>query len=928
MGRIDEWKRASGGRMTRMAAPLMRRALLLCCALAVGFAVALAPAAASRASGAQGLKLLGRLPEPPGWKRSSSCSIVQLDAAARRMYYLCWDQSRSQAQLTAYDLSQKLPRPVQTANALPTGQVPSSISPYTTALDHRRHRLLLLASGVVGSEIYLFDLRSLRKVGVWDLSQSLPGFAVAGLTYAPQDDRLYLIGDEYGSTAISASMSGIGTKALAPGTSVVALDPRTGRPLWIRPVPQCQQVMMSFTAGALIARSDRQPALYFFCSTGGTIDFNPFPGEAGLVRLGVSKTTSENTALKLPIEFFPVSGSYSAGNAHTGIAAFDPGTDRFFVQSLAAATPGTWVFDGTLSAWVGFITAPNADDHYLGLDTSTGHFYMGGDGSTHPGWLLVADARITPVPQGTTYPYTPQLFIPVDPRTHRLFVSMDLSAIGGKKGQVGYVVLQDDTPQSRPLQPINYDAQTSNVPEGPRTITTFAGDIDGYGVRMALVGGLGGAVSDFHDVISGISTGLNLGDRGLMGARVSSVDLREVGASATAQSAESDTATDSDRGGIQQQLQTHGAQQAAALLNWPWVPATCLDSGGRTPPQRQSGPGGTAEVRCDLSKGTAQASASFGGFRASDQGVKVSVASASFSTNVMRDQSSGAVTRSTAIANGIDVAVPHAGELTIAKVVSVGETRAHGRPDTTGAGWARLLEGVVVRDAKGKVVASYDRCATDSRPGRRSHTRPDDCTTMQRTINDTFGTRVRFDLPSPQIIATPRGAFAGIQQSDAAYLQGQTVYGQGTAFHDESLGQRAVPAVQIAVFNDSSGQSRLLLQLAAIQASSIYTISLPTYGGPPLPTTPSVGGTSVRVPVSTGSGGGVASGPVRPGPAPIGPTSTTTARTSSGGSIVGVLIRTPKEALLTAGMWVLFILAAVAVVRRRNLLDVLGGGGK
>src|SRR5439155_6677374 len=151
------------------------------------------------------------------------------------------------------------------------------------------------------SQIYLFDLRSLRKVGVWDLSQTLPGFAASGVTYAPQDDRVYLIGEMSGSTSASASSAGIGTKVVAPGTSVVALDPRTGKPLWIRPVPECQQVMLSFSAGALIARSDRVPALYFFCSTGGTIGFNPFPGEAGLVRLGVSKTKSENAALKLPI---------------------------------------------------------------------------------------------------------------------------------------------------------------------------------------------------------------------------------------------------------------------------------------------------------------------------------------------------------------------------------------------------------------------------------------------------------------------------------------------------------------------------------------------------------------------------------------------------------------------------------------------------
>ena len=100
----------------------------------------------------------------------------------------------------------------------------------------------------------------------------------------------------------------------------------------------------------------------------------------------------------------------------------------------------------------------------------------------------MADARITPVPQGTTFPYTPLLFIPVDPKTHRLFVNMDLSAIGGKKGQDGYAVLKDDTPESRPPQPINYDAQTSNVPEGPRTITLMCSQSPSWWLIHSLYG--------------------------------------------------------------------------------------------------------------------------------------------------------------------------------------------------------------------------------------------------------------------------------------------------------------------------------------------------------------------------------------------------------------------------------------------------------
>jgi hypothetical protein len=305
----------------------------------------------------------------------------------------------------------------------------------------------------------------------------------------------------------------------------------------------------------------------------------------------------------------------------------------------------------------------------------------------------------------------------------------------------------------------------------------------------------------------------------------------------------------------------------------------------------------------------------------------VSVASAGFSTNAVRDPGLGMVTKTTAVADGVEVAVPQAGELTIAKVVSEGTTQAHGRPGTTGASWSRVLEGVVVRDAKGKVVASHDRCVTDFQPGGHGATRPDDCATMERTINDTLGTRVRFDLPSPEVIATPKGAFAGIQQPDAAYLQGQTVYGQGTAFSDESLGQRAVPAVQIAVFNDNSGQSRLLLQLAAIQASSIYTISLPSEGGLPFLSPPSTSGVTGKLPATGGGPGPVTHGGGGMGPGGLGTGGSTPAPATTSGStvgrVVGVLIRSPKDALLMAGVWVLFLVAAWSVARRRTLIDVL-----
>ena len=381
-----------GGRWRRPARMLL---------VAVGLLILgqLVPANASAAP-ASGLRYVGLLPSPLAGPKSvgQDCNIAQIDPAGRRLYVLCTNFGFPKAYLTEYDISKRIPVPIRSVPALPSADIPGSISPYDTAFDGSRHRLLLLATNNTGaSVVHVIDLASLKQTGSWDLSRVAPGFAALGMTYAPRDGRVYLVGDLSGSPALASGV--LGSKVIGPATSVVALDARTGKLAWIRPVPQCQQVLLTLGTGALIARSSFRPALYFFCSTGGSLPpLSPYPGEAGVVRLTITRTTSENKALHFPVVFFPISGSYTNGN-QTGIAAFDPGSDRLFAQSLADSNPGAWVFDGRMSAWVGFIAAPHSDDFYLGIDCASGHYYMGGDASTSKAWVLVSDSRVTPVPQ-------------------------------------------------------------------------------------------------------------------------------------------------------------------------------------------------------------------------------------------------------------------------------------------------------------------------------------------------------------------------------------------------------------------------------------------------------------------------------------------------------------------------------------------------
>ena len=117
-----------------VVAPPVRRVLCAVGVFLVVLGLAVEAPSPAGAAGRSGLRLLGRLQQPPNWNTNSVCSIVQIDSASRRLYYLCENPYRAQAQLTEYDLSPTLPRPIKTANAIPLDQMPSSISPYTTAL--------------------------------------------------------------------------------------------------------------------------------------------------------------------------------------------------------------------------------------------------------------------------------------------------------------------------------------------------------------------------------------------------------------------------------------------------------------------------------------------------------------------------------------------------------------------------------------------------------------------------------------------------------------------------------------------------------------------------------------------------------------------------------------------------------------------------
>jgi hypothetical protein len=368
----------------------------------------------------------------------------------------------------------------------------------------------------------------------------------------------------------------------------------------------------------------------------------------------------------------------------------------------------------------------------------------------------------------------------------------------------GLVAFRDETPLASADTSPNYDDLTADLPEGPDTISTFAGSAKGFGARAFLVGGVGGLtaptrpglVGDIYDSLVGDVVAP--ADRGLWAGRVSSIDVRNVGATAEAQAVILDDVTNDQRRSAQRDAANAGAPDAAAsTLDWPWPAAFCLDSDEQPATDSSPNPSGRAEVSCDLKAQTVSASAA-GGIQSGD----VSVGAAAFTGSSARRVGDGVEVDSVATAHGIEIKAPGTGTLRIGDVRQHVRTRAAGRPGTASVRWEPSIEGVQVMDASGETVFA---CREDCDPHE-----------VAAQVNEVFSHVMRMRIPDSERIATPRGAFAAFREKMPEYVN-------DLVMNDDA--SRAVPAVHLEIYNDWDTKSRLVLQLAAVESSAIYGIS-------------------------------------------------------------------------------------------------------
>lgn len=898
--------------MSRPAQGLRYLATLIALVLVAGV-----PVAGARADDGEDLVVEGSFFVPQMHPQDRNAKPIFMDVEGRRLFV---QHGVSEKWLAEYDLNKN---PPQLIRDMPVNFIFGSFAPTpaTMSIDSARRKVFVLeflASGPGETEcpkcavIRSLDLKTLKfDQDYFNLSRQLPNYWAEGMTYSPVDHRIYTVGTLVGHPAYIFNALPVPPPAYP--VTMAAWDADDGSLLWHRTLTQCERTAFAEGVGAPLFRSTASASLYTPCVRADSQVVGSYPGQSGIIRLHIDPSAVDSSVTGTSAvdsfvtgtstwetDFFPISGTYTSGSGISGLTAFDPVSDRVFFTSQSAGSPGTWVLDGRISAWVGFVPGVKVNTDGLAVDPGTGRFFFkAGDGRQ----LVSSDGRLTPVPQGerSDLPQvssTGRTLWPFDPQTRRLFA----------RGQdPNSVVIVRDSRKPRGIPPpVNRDAMTDDVAEGADTVSGWTGIASGWGSRATLVGGWGGVREPIgHLNCLGVCAprelmeieGVSPGDRGVIAGSVPMLDLTDTSARAGARAIQPDTLTDDDYRTKQNELLiTAGFEQAQLddavrpLTNWPWSPQTCFDGGGMSAAPEESARLGEARVACDLESGKASAFSEAG--RVSLDVAELSINRSTFSSRAFRDPVRGIVTETTATARGVDLVVPQYGRLTIGRVTAVATTSAHGRSGSARATWESLVGDVTLTDASGKTVW---RCGESCDPAQ-----------VANAVNGQLGIKVRVRLPKPRMTQTRKGVFSSVAESDTDFYNGLITN------NDDS---RAVPALQILVLNDYGEKSRVDVQLAAIQASSTYWVKRPKTPrvSPPPGESPSpeatVKGTYFTDP------GDYATPPGDRGSVPV--------RVLRS---VLLLVRSPRDAVLVSLLFSLFGAAGASIWRRRQLAQLLERG--
>jgi hypothetical protein len=934
------------------------------------------PTAAAQASG---LETIGTLDtglahtDPLG-----ELSILGLATSKRRLYTAFRVGLRKH--IAAYDTSTDVPTLLRLSE--PDVISTNVITANTAFIDEQRNRALILGLGTgTLPVIEHVDLETLTDVGTWELTEVVPGFAPTGLTHDAPRDRVYLIGEFDGSAAAQDVVGFGGTTQFKQGAAVVALNAATGAVVWVTRLEGCDAPLNSGQSGAAIRLSGDRPLLYVFCMA-GKIGFQP-TGQGGLMRIDISDGADASGLLDLPTEFFPVSGNFSGDNFKSGNAGFDPVRERFFAHSLSDTTHGAWVFDGLRSSWIGFVAAPDNTNQWIGVDPVTGIHYMGGGDNFEPsGYVNVTDGGATRVPQGrlhddisvyhrptdeVTGPIAVVSDMVVDSATRRVFIAYTIPNTANVAGvaSYGFAVLRDSTAPITPPTSLELDELTHDLSDSDANLE-FSANTSGFGAQHAVVGGWENfytrvtvpIFAPAQDFVPPNPANIRYGNRGASTAFAGRVGIAQSGSSASAIASQPDDNTPADGENKSRDVTDQlPAGDVDDIDDFAYT--TCLDGIGE-PVRNEQGSEeepGHAVVNCDLEKLETTATVRFSG---GSGGGGVLVSRSSFDARTYRDPDRGVVAEAVAVADGVSFGEVGLGGMSIERVESRVTTSAKGLDGAANVRWERRVQGARSYDADG-TPSEPESCTTIVESGKEV-VHEGECGTLEKQLNDLFPNRFEIRFPMPEVVATPGGAFASIQETEMDFLSGQTT-------NNDQL--QMVPGVEITVFNDASQRGRLLTQLAAVKADATF-IRSPIYGFEPFggstgsadsaddagtTATQATGGqttsggqttdggqTTSGVPSYSGDSSvppAIADGP--PVMADVAGVSTDRPEVATD-EILGVVVasheqrvvgafgwlpalRSLGDALLTGALYLLFLLPIAEIVRRRRLLGVLADVG-
>lgn len=908
-----------------------------------------------------GLETLGELPLSPTCTSdpgSVTTVPIAVDVQSRLLYIMfkCGGDK-----FGVYDISTEIPRFVRESPP-----IESSVRTWnsnTVQIDHDRGRIYVLGLSPLtedgeNTQIEVLDLTTLERVDTWSMTETVPGFAAFGFTHDAERDRIYLMGTFEGSDKARLAQSLALGPGMVPRTAVVAIDAGSGDRIWINPLRGCDAPLRTGKQGSLITMSARRPMLYGFCVGAAPAGVVP-AGQGGLIRLDVSEQDGATGVTDFKSEFFPVSGTYSTSDLDLdggGVVGLEPERERFVAQSLSDRTHGSWVFDGLRSSWIGFVAAPDNTNTFYGLDSVSGKYYMGG----RSGWVNITDVGATPVPQGRLFddirsstPWARDVEdslgiasnLVVDPPTGRLFVHY-------LEGPRGALVLRDSTPSIIPRTPLDLDELTHDLPDDDARLE-YSANTSGFGAQYVKVGGWENVWSRLP-TIAGAENPANIryGNRGATMSLVEQVGIASSGSSATAIALEPDDNTPADAGTKQNQVANQVNEATEPVGGLPSGDdeepsgdgedgeateyATCLDGVGEpvTDEKGAKEEPAHAVVVCDLAELKTTGHARFSG---GSGGGGVLVTNSSFDGETYRDPDRGIVTETEAIADGILFGEANVGGFSIDRVTSTATTWAKGLDGKSHVRWVRTVEGMRTIGADGS-RGEPTSCTTIVESGKEV-VEEGQCESLQKDLNELMPNRFEVKFPLPEIVATPGGAFASVQENESDFLSGQATN------NDQ---RRAVPGMEMTIFADGPQRGRLWVQLAGVKADATF-IRSPIQDFEPFgtstagadmetgdegggttapPTTGDEGGGAVDVPESTGT----SAPPVTPEEPDVADDEHTMTIASHQERLVGGFgwlpaLRSFGDAVLTGALYLVFLLPIAEIVRRRRLLDVLSDAG-